>query len=200
MSGVAPPPVLEARGIVHAYAGKPALEGVDLTLRAGEVHALMGQNGAGKSTLIKVLTGVEPLQSGSILLGGQSIRPTSTLDAQQLGISTVYQEVNLCPNLSVAENIFEGRQPRKHWTRGGGLDWGQLNSRARELRRLVVVRLEDVSFIGKRFAIRGTMNQADQLPASREDGRQRRVLQRDAITLLLDRHPVARGNRSAGPV
>jgi galactofuranose transport system ATP-binding protein len=126
-------PVLEARGIVHAYAGKPALEGVDLCLRAGEVHALMGQNGAGKSTLIKVLTGVERLQSGRILLGGESIRPTSTLNAQQLGISTVYQEVNLCPNLSVAENIFAGRQPLKPWTRGGGIDWNSLNARAREL-------------------------------------------------------------------
>ncbi len=72
-------PVLEARGIVHAYSGKPALDGVDFCLRAGEVHALMGQNGAGKSTLIKVLTGVETLQKGSILLEAQSIAPTSTL-------------------------------------------------------------------------------------------------------------------------
>jgi simple sugar transport system ATP-binding protein len=130
---VAPQPVLEARGIVHAYAGKAALDGVDLCLRAGEVHALMGQNGAGKSTLIKVLTGVEKLQKGSILLGGQTIAPHSTLDAQRLGISTVYQEVNLCTNLSVAENIFAGRQPRKRWSRGGGIDWKQLNSRARDL-------------------------------------------------------------------
>ncbi|HUQ11709.1 MAG TPA: sugar ABC transporter ATP-binding protein [Steroidobacteraceae bacterium] len=126
-------PVLEARGIVHAYSGKPALDGVDFCLRAGEVHALMGQNGAGKSTLIKVLTGVEPLQTGSIILDGAAIRPASTLDAQQSGISTVYQEVNLCPNLSVAENIFAGRQPRKPWARGGGIDWKQLNARALEL-------------------------------------------------------------------
>jgi simple sugar transport system ATP-binding protein len=125
--------VLEARGIVHAYAGKPALDGVDFCLRAGEVHALMGQNGAGKSTLIKVLTGVERLQKGSIALDGRSIAPHSTLEAQRLGISTVYQEVNLCPNLSVAENIFAGRQPRKPWTRGGGIDWKQVNTRAREL-------------------------------------------------------------------
>ena len=129
----APRPVLEARGIVHAYAGKPALDGVDLCLRAGEVHALMGQNGAGKSTLIKVLTGVEKLQKGSILLDGQAIAPASTLDAQRLGISTVYQEVNLCTNLSVAENIFAGRQPRKPWTRGGGIDWRSVNTRAREV-------------------------------------------------------------------
>jgi galactofuranose transport system ATP-binding protein len=126
-------PVLEARGIVHAYGGKPALNGVDLCLRAGEVHALMGQNGAGKSTLIKVLTGVERLQAGSIHLNGESISPTSTLDAQRLGISTVYQDVNLCPNLSVAENIFAGRQPLKPWSRGGGIDWRTLNARAEEL-------------------------------------------------------------------
>jgi len=129
----APPLVLEARGIVHLYAGKPALDGVDFALRAGEVHTLMGQNGAGKSTLIKVLTGVEPLQSGAITLGGQRIVPASTLHAQQLGISTVYQEVNLCPNLSVAENIFAGRQPRKPWTRGGGIDWKEVNARSRAL-------------------------------------------------------------------
>jgi simple sugar transport system ATP-binding protein len=125
--------LLQARGIVHAYAGKPALDGVDFTLHAGEVHALMGQNGAGKSTLIKVLTGAAPLQKGQISLAGQSIRPTSTLDAQRLGISTVYQEVNLCGNLSVAENIFAGRQPLRRWTRGGGIDWRGLNQRARTL-------------------------------------------------------------------
>jgi len=125
--------LLQARGIVHAYAGKPALSGVDFTLRAGEVHALMGQNGAGKSTLIKVLTGAAPLQTGRISLAGQPIRPASTQEAQALGISTVYQEVNLCGNLSVAENIFAGRQPLRRWTRGGGIDWRALNQRARTL-------------------------------------------------------------------
>jgi galactofuranose transport system ATP-binding protein len=130
-----PAPILEARGIIHAYTGKPALDGVDFTLRAGEVHALMGQNGAGKSTLIKVLTGAELLQRGSITLNGRPIAPTSPHDAQRLGISTVYQEVNLCPNLSVAENIFAGRQPMKPWTRGGGIDWKALDARARDLLR-----------------------------------------------------------------
>jgi galactofuranose transport system ATP-binding protein len=131
----APAPVLEARAIIHAYTAKPALDGVDFTLRAGEVHALMGQNGAGKSTLIKVLTGAERLQHGTITLNGTSIAPASPHDAQRLGISTVYQEVNLCPNLSVAENIFAGRQPMKPWSRGGGIDWKALNARARELLR-----------------------------------------------------------------
>jgi monosaccharide-transporting ATPase len=125
--------LLQARGIGHAYAGKPALAGVDFSLRAGEVHALMGQNGAGKSTLIKVLTGASALQAGAITLGGEPIAPTSTLEAQRLGISTVYQEVNLCGNLSVAENIFAGRQPMRRWTRGGGIDWRTLNQRARTL-------------------------------------------------------------------
>ncbi len=127
-------PLLEARGIVHAYGDGPrVLDGVDFTLHAGEIHALMGQNGAGKSTLIKVLTGVERLQSGQILLGGAPIRPVSPQDAQRLGLSTVYQEVNLCPNLSVAENIFAGRQPRHGWSRGRAIDWGTLNERARTL-------------------------------------------------------------------
>jgi simple sugar transport system ATP-binding protein len=93
----------------------------------------MGQNGAGKSTLIKVLTGAEVLQRGSILLDGQRIRPATNREAQRLGISTVYQEVNLCGNLSVAENIFAGRQPLRRWTRGGGIDWRALNQRARTL-------------------------------------------------------------------
>ena len=123
-------PVLEARGIVHAYSGKPALDGVDFCLRAGEVHALMGQNGAGKSTLIKVLTGVEALQAGTIELDGKPIVPVSTLDAQRHGISTVYQEVNLLPNLSVAENILLGREPRK---------WGSIDTRAMRAQSRVVL-------------------------------------------------------------
>jgi simple sugar transport system ATP-binding protein len=124
--------VLQAHGIVHRYGDKRALDGVRLHLRAGEVHALMGQNGAGKSTLIKVLTGVEPLQAGGIQLSGTPLRPASPLDAQRLGISTVYQEVNLCANLSVAQNLFAGREPLRPWLRGGGIDWPQVNSRARE--------------------------------------------------------------------
>jgi monosaccharide-transporting ATPase len=102
-------PILEMKGISKQFPGVQALLSVDFRLLAGEVHALMGQNGAGKSTLIKVLTGVHPADSGRILLEGREIAPTSPLEAQKLGISTVYQEVNLCPNLSVAENVFLGR-------------------------------------------------------------------------------------------
>jgi simple sugar transport system ATP-binding protein len=134
----APAPVLELRGISKAFTGVQALSGVSLNLYPGEVHTLMGQNGAGKSTLIKVLTGVYAPDQGQILLDGQAIHPTSTLDAQNLGISTVYQEVNLCPNLSVAENIFIGRYPRKL----GGIDWRGMQQQATELLERMQVRID----------------------------------------------------------
>jgi len=110
--------VLEARGISRAFPGVQALEGVDLTLRAGEVHALMGQNGAGKSTLIKVLTGLCAPDAGSIKLLGQPVALHSPPQAQRLGISAVHQESHLLPNLTVAENICAGRYPRRKWLGG----------------------------------------------------------------------------------
>jgi monosaccharide-transporting ATPase len=134
----APSPVLELRGISKAFTGVQALSGVSLNLYPGEVHTLMGQNGAGKSTLIKVLTGVYTPDQGQILLDGQAIHPTSTLDAQNLGISTVYQEVNLCPNLSMAENIFIGRYPRKL----GRIDWRGMQQQATELLVRMQVRID----------------------------------------------------------
>ena len=95
------------------FPGVKALDNVDFTLRKGEIHALMGENGAGKSTLIKCLTGINDFESGEIHIDGIDgpVRNHSTRDAQNVGISTVYQEVNLCPNLSVAENLFIGREP-----------------------------------------------------------------------------------------
>ncbi|MEG2962373.1 MAG: ATP-binding cassette domain-containing protein, partial [Janthinobacterium sp.] len=125
----APAPLLELRGISKSFPGVKALSDVALRLYPGEVHTLMGQNGAGKSTLIKVLTGVYTPDSGQILLDGKPIAPASTSDAQGLGISTVYQEVNLCPNLSVAENIFIGRYPRRF----GIIDWRAMQQQARAL-------------------------------------------------------------------
>lgn len=105
--------VLTMRGICMTFPGVKALQDVDLTLYKGEIHALMGENGAGKSTLIKCLTGINNFEAGEIRLDGIEgpIRNRSTLDAQKKGISTVYQEVNLCPNLSVAENLYIGREP-----------------------------------------------------------------------------------------
>jgi len=125
-------PALELSGIHKAFTGVQALTDVGLRLYPGEVHTLMGQNGAGKSTLIKVLTGVYPPDRGSMLLHGRAIAPGSTQQAQELGISTVYQEVNLCPNLSVAENIFIGRYPRK-WRGIGPIDWQRMQVQAAQL-------------------------------------------------------------------
>jgi len=121
-------PVLEMRKISKFFPGVRALSGVDFRLFRGEVHAVMGQNGAGKSTLVKVLTGVHEPDAGEILLEGKAIRPDSPFAAQKLGISTVYQEINLCPNLSVAENMFIGRQPMRF----GRIHWRELNRRAEE--------------------------------------------------------------------
>jgi galactofuranose transport system ATP-binding protein len=125
--------VLEARGLARAFTGVQALNGVDLALRAGEVHALMGQNGAGKSTLIKLLTGVHAPDRGELRLTGAVVRPQSPAHAQRLGISTVYQEVNLCANLSVAENIYAGRYPRHGAAGLWRIDWKRLHDDARAL-------------------------------------------------------------------
>ena len=125
--------VLEARGLTRRFTGVLALSGVDFRLHAGEVHALMGQNGAGKSTLIKVLTGVYPPDAGELRLRGEVIQPSSPAAAQRLGISTVYQEVNLCPNLSVAENIFAGRYPRRGAAGVWRIDWPRMATQSRAL-------------------------------------------------------------------
>lgn len=113
--------VLQMKNIHKSFPGVRALQGVDFTLREGEVHALMGENGAGKSTLIKVLTGVYSKDEGDIILDGKAVAIHSPQDAQNVGISTVYQEITLCPNLSVAENMFIGR------TKGMGQNWKKMN-------------------------------------------------------------------------
>jgi monosaccharide-transporting ATPase len=106
-------PLLEARGISKTYPGTVALEGVDFSLNAGEVHALMGENGAGKSTLIKILTGAESSDAGTVHLNGSDVDLSSTAAAQQSGIWAVHQEVMVLPNLTVAENLLLGSQPRR---------------------------------------------------------------------------------------
>ncbi|MDK1387877.1 sugar ABC transporter ATP-binding protein [Sinorhizobium sp. 8-89] len=121
--------ILSAVRIDKGFPGTKALDKVDFHLRRGEVHALLGENGAGKSTLIKCLTGAYHRDGGSILLDGAELDPRDTFDAQRLGIGTVYQEVNLLPNLSVAENLFLGRQPRRF----GMVDIRAMNRKAREL-------------------------------------------------------------------
>lgn len=123
--------LLAMRHITKTFPGVKALSDVNFTLRAGEIHALMGENGAGKSTLIKVLTGVEEMEAGEIYMDeiDHPITCRSPKDAQAMGISTVYQEINLCPNLSVAENIFIGREPKKF----GRIDWKSMNRKAGEI-------------------------------------------------------------------
>ena len=121
------PLLLAMRGIGKKFPGVAALAGVDFAVRAGEIHALLGENGAGKSTLIKVLTGVYAPDAGEMLLAGSPIHPASPREAERLGLSTVYQEVNLIPSLSVAENIGLGRQPGKF----GFLNWPALRRHAR---------------------------------------------------------------------
>jgi len=121
--------VLTMRNICKAFPGVQALQDVDFTLRKGEIHALMGENGAGKSTLIKVLTGVHPKDSGQIILTGTDKEAVikSPNDAQNLGISTVYQEITLCPNLTVAENMFIGRGKYKL------VSWKSMKRKAKEI-------------------------------------------------------------------
>ena len=119
--------VVEMLGIIKSFPGVLALEDVDFALRKGEIHALVGENGAGKSTLIKVLTGVEQPDSGTIQLEGKVVQVRSPQHSQELGISTVYQEINLCTNISVAENIMLGREPRRF----GSIHWQKMNEMAR---------------------------------------------------------------------
>jgi len=121
--------IVVMESIDKSFPGVHALKNVSFTLARGEIHALVGENGAGKSTLIRVLTGVERPDGGTITLDGAEVTIRSPLHAQSLGISTVYQEVNLCPNLTVAENLLIGRQPM----RLGHVDWKSMNRQAREI-------------------------------------------------------------------
>ncbi|WP_223165681.1 sugar ABC transporter ATP-binding protein [Lentzea indica] len=131
------------RGISLAFPGVKALQDVDFRLFPGEVHALMGENGAGKSTLIKTLTGVHTPDSGSVLLSGDTVAFSSPGQAQHAGISTVYQEVNLCANLTVAENILLGREPRRF----GGIDFPAMRTKAAEVLTRIGVHIDPASVL-----------------------------------------------------
>ena len=120
--------IVKMLGIAKSFPGVIALEDVDFSLRTGEIHALMGENGAGKSTLIKVLTGVEQPDNGTIELDGKLVQVRSPQHSQELGISTVYQEVNLCTNISIAENIMLGHEPYRF----GTIHWRKVNELAQK--------------------------------------------------------------------
>jgi len=121
--------LLVLRGVTKRFAGVTALDSVDFELRRGEIHALLGENGAGKSTLIKVLGGIHVPDAGAIEIDGLPARIRSVADADRLGIRIIHQELSLAPNLTVAENIYLGREPQ----RLGWLRRGKMHSDARTL-------------------------------------------------------------------
>ncbi len=178
--------LLHARALSLRFPGVQALDQVELCLRQGEVHALLGQNGAGKSTLIRVLTGAQAADEGTITLDGRAIQPGSPHEAQQLGICAVYQEVNLCPNLSVAENIYAGRYPRRPWTAGGGIDWKSVKAGARAALAGLQIDLDVDSQLGSHpIAIQ------QMVAIARATSIAARVLILDEPTSSLDDHEVA---------
>ncbi|MGW0844480.1 sugar ABC transporter ATP-binding protein [Streptomyces sp. NPDC002787] len=132
-----PDELLRIEGIRKSFPGVVALDGVDFDLRRGEVHVLLGENGAGKSTLIKMLSGAYTPDAGRILAGGEEVRIHGAQDSERLGIATIYQEFNLVPDLTVAENIFLGRQPRRF----GMIDRKRMEAEAAELLERVGVRV-----------------------------------------------------------
>lgn len=132
------PPLLTMDGITKAFPGVIALSGASLRVGHGEVHALVGQNGAGKSTLVRILTGAHRRDHGEVVFDGQAVDFRTPQAAQQAGVSTIYQEINLVPYRSIAENIFLGREPRRF----GLLDWRAMNRRARDLLRRLDISLD----------------------------------------------------------
>ena len=149
--------LLQLTGIRKGFAGVQALKGVSFDVRPGEIHALLGENGAGKSTLIKTMAGVHQPDEGEIVFDGQPVQFSGPRDAQKLGINTIYQELSLYPELSVAENIFVGHAPRRKVGLFRVLDWDLMARRSRELLAELGVHDLDVSrpvgtlSVGNRF-------------------------------------------------
>ncbi|WP_217181679.1 sugar ABC transporter ATP-binding protein [Streptomyces sp. AC495_CC817] len=138
-------PILKVEGVSKGFPGVQALKAVDLEVRAGEVMVLVGENGAGKSTLMKILSGIYTKDEGRILVDGEEVELTSPLQAQQLGITIIHQELNLMPDLTVAQNIFIGREPR----RAGVLSERKLNAEAGALLRRLDIRLDPRRPVGE---------------------------------------------------
>lgn len=137
-------PILELTGATVRFGADAVIDGVGLRLFPGEVHSLMGENGAGKSTVIKAITGVYQLDAGRLELDGAPVKFGSPHDAQRAGISTVYQEIDLLPNVSVAENIALGREPRKL----GGIDWKTMRREAHDILSDLGVDIDPASLLG----------------------------------------------------
>jgi ribose transport system ATP-binding protein len=171
------------RGIAKQYPGARALDGAQLDVRAGEVHVVVGENGAGKSTLMKILSGAVRADAGHILVDGQQVEIADPLHARRLGISTIYQELSLVPDLSVAENIFLGKTP----TRGAGLvDWRRMRREADQI-------LEDLGVaIDSRAPVRGLrLAQQQMVEVARALSDAARILIMDEPTSALSQREVS---------
>ena len=180
-------PVLEMRGIRKTFPGVVALDGVDLTLAAGDVHMLLGENGAGKSTLMKILSGAYRRDAGDIRLDGRPVEIGSPRDARDLGIRVIYQELNLVPHLSVAENIFLGELPAR-W--GGLVDWRVLADRTTALLTDLGMALDPRAPVGRLGLAQRQMVEiakalASSAKASASQGDQCRILVMDEPTSAL---------------
>jgi len=178
-----PESMLELRGISKSFPGAKALDGVDFSLEAGEIHSLMGENGAGKSTLIKVFTGAYGHDAGTMRLVGEAFAPRTPAEAQARGISTVYQEVNLVPDLSVAENLFIGREPMRF----GLVDWRTMRARAQAALDRLGLKLDVDRALGAYSIALQQM-----VAIARAVDAKARVLVLDEPTSSLDKNEVAR--------
>ena len=136
--------ILKLENVVKVFPGVKALDGVHLEIKKGEIHALCGENGAGKSTLMKIISGAYDITSGKIYLEGKEVKFSSTREAQNAGISMIYQEFNLIPYLSVAENLFLDRQPKNKF---GLIDWKRLTKDAESLLRKVGLKLDPKTLV-----------------------------------------------------
>ncbi len=178
-------PVLRLDGIVKSFPGVRALRSVSFDVRAGEVHALLGENGAGKSTLIKTMSGVHEPDEGRIEVDGHAATLSGPHDATARGIATIYQELLLFPELSVAENVFAGHAPRRRW---GGLDWTAMRTRARDLLHALDIHDLDVDQVVGTLSV-GNRQRVEILRALSQDAR---VLIMDEPTAALTEHDVER--------
>ena len=183
MTVVEQPPLLTIEGVNKSFPGVRALNDVSLTLRRGEIHALLGENGAGKSTLIKVLTGVYTMDTGSLLMDGKPVQIQDSLDAQRHGIRTVYQEINLIPTMTVAENLTLLDQPK----RLGLISWRSAESQARAMLRKVGLNIDPRSQLDSHSVAIQQM-----VAIARALGSKARLLILDEPTASLDSEEIAR--------